>query len=372
MYSPKNLISVLSLVLMLAFTAPVFSMPATGETVTQRNTVDDDYYAAGNTVDINTVISGDVVVAGGDVFIGHDIEGDAMVAGGSVNLRGNIQDDVRTAGGDITVDANIGDDLIASGGRINVSTGSTIGGDAWLAGGDVRVAGTVNKDLIIGAGSIRLSGTVHGDVRLEGGDIQILEGAIINGNLHYRSPHEATIHAAAKIAGTVTYEQVEWDHSRKGTGIFFVITMIVASFALYKLFPGFTMSAVAKISSDPLKILGAGFLGLIIVPVTAALLMAIVLGIWIGLSIVALYLVALVIGFLVSCFFVGDWVARRFDKDVSTTGRRFVSVALAILVLGLLKSIPLIGGLLILALLLSGLGAVILQLKDNYSQFGNT
>ena len=361
----------LSLVLMLAFTDPGFSMPATGETVTQRDTVGDDYYAAGNTVDINTVISGDVVVAGGDVFIGHDIEGDAMVAGGSVNLRGSIQDDVRTAGGDITVAANIGDDLIASGCRINVSTVSTIGGDAWLAGGDVRVAGTVNKDLVIAAGSIRLSGTVHGDVRLEGGDIQILEGAIINGNLHYRSPHEASIHSAAKIAGKVTYEQVEWDHSHKGTGIFFVITMIVASFSLYKLFPGFTMSAVAKISSDPLKSIGAGFLVLIIAPVTAALLMAIVLGIWVGLSIMALYLVALAVGFLVACFFVGDWAARRFDKDVSTTGRRFVSVALAILVLGFLKYIPLIGGLLIFALLLSGLGAVILQLKENYYQFDN-
>ena len=364
----KNLISAF-FVLMLAFPLPGLSMPETGETVTQRDTVDDDYYAAGNTVDIDTVISGDVVVAGGDLFIGHNINGDAMLVGGSLHLRGDIQDDVRAAGGDITVDANIGDDLIASGGRINVSTGSTIGGDAWLAGGDVRVAGTVNKDLLIGAGSILLSGTVHGDVRLEGGEIQILESAIINGDLHYRSPHEANIHSAAKIAGNVSYEQVEWDHSHTGSGIFFVITMIAASFALYKLFPDFTMLSAGKISSDPLKTLGAGFLVLIIAPVTAALLMTIVLGVWIGLSIMALYLVALIVGFLVSCFFVGDWAARRFDKDVSTTGRRFVSVSLAIVVLGLLKCIPLIGGLLMFALLLSGLGAVILQLKDNYSQF---
>jgi cytoskeletal protein CcmA (bactofilin family) len=322
-------------------------------------------------VDINTVISGDVVVAGGDLFIGHSIEGDAIVAGGSVHLHGEIQDDVRTAGGDISVDANIGDDLIAAGGRINVSTASTIGGGAWLAGGDVRVAGTVNKDLIIAAGSIRLSGTVHGDVMIEGGEIEILDGAIINGKLHYRGPNEANIHSAARIDGQVTYEQVEWEHAHKGSGIFFVITMIVASFVLYKLFPGFTMLAAGKISIDPLKSLGAGFLVLFIAPVTAALLMTIVLGIWIGLSIMALYLVALIVGFLVSCFFVGDWAAQRFDKDVSTTGRRFVSVALTILVLGLLKYIPLIGGLLIFALLLSGLGAVVLQLKEEYSQSGN-
>jgi cytoskeletal protein CcmA (bactofilin family) len=371
MNKQKNIITNLSFVLLFLFPLLSISMPESGETVTRLGTVNDDYYAAGGTVDINADISGDVVIAGGELFIGHHIKGDVIAAGGSVHLRGEIQDDVRIAGGDISIDANIGDDLIASGGRINLSTGSTIGGEAWLAGGDVRVAGTVNKDLVITAGSIRLSGTVHGDVRLEGGDIQILEGAIIDGDLDYKSPNEANIHSAAKITGNVIYQQVEWDHSPRGAGIFFIITMIVASFALYKLLPGFTMSSVGRISAEPLKSIGAGFLVLIIAPVIAAILMAIILGIWIGLSIMALYLLALLTGFLVSCFFAGDWAARRLNKDVTTTGRRFISVALAILVLGLLKNIPVLGGLLIFALLLAGLGAVILQLKEIYSQAGN-
>ena len=254
---------------------------------------------------------------------------------------------------------------------INVSSASSVGGEAWLAGGDVNVAGTVNKDLIIGAGSVRLSGFVHGDVTIEAGEVHILEGAFIDGDLHYRSPQEASIHPSAKISGKITYEQVEWDQSHRGAGIFFVITMIVASFALYKLFPGFTLHAIGRISNDPLKSLGAGFLVMIITPLTAALLIAIVVGIWIGLSIMAIYLVALIVGFLVSCFFVGDWAARRFDKDVSTNGRRFISVALAILLIGIISNIPLLGGLLIFVLLLSGLGAVVMQLKDAYSQSGD-
>ena len=278
------------LMLILFLPAVGISMPKSGEMVTQREDVNDDFYAAGGTVDINAMIVGDIVVAGGELFIGHHIKGDVIAAGGSVNLKGDIQDDVRVAGGDVQIDANIGDDLIAGGGRINVSAGSTIGGEAWLAGGDVLVAGTVGKDLVIGAGSIRLSGTVHGDVRLEGGEIQILEGAIINGDLFYKSPNEASIHSAAKIAGNVTFEQVEWDRPHRGVGIFFVITMVVASVVLFKLFPGFTMSAVSRISAAPLKSLGAGFLALIIVPIDAVLLIIIILGVWIGLIFFALYL----------------------------------------------------------------------------------
>jgi cytoskeletal protein CcmA (bactofilin family) len=370
MYKQKNIIKILSLALILLFPSTGFSMLASGETVTQRDTVDDDFYAAGGTVDINAIITGDVVVAGGDLFIGHDIEGDAIVAGGSVKLRGEIKDDVRTAGGEINVDANIGDDLIASGGRIYVSADSTIGGEAWLAGGDVHVAGTVDKDLLIGAGSIRLSGIVHGDVTLQGGKIEILEGAVINGDLHYKSPQQATIHDSAKIAGTISYEHVEWDQAHGGGGIFFVLTMIVASIVLFKLFPGFTIAAVDRISADPLKSLGAGFLVLIIAPVLAAILIAVVLGIWVGLSILALYSVALITGYLVACFFVGDWAARRFDKDVSTTRRRLFSVSIAIIILGLIQLIPFLGGLLVFALMLSGLGAAVLQIKDMYSQSG--
>ena len=85
----------------------------------------------------------------------------------------------------------------------------------------------------------------------------------------------------------------------------------------------------------------------------------------------ALYLVALILSFLVSCFYLGDWAARRLNKDISTTRGRLFSVSLAILVVGLFRLIPVIGGLLIFILLLLGLGAVILQLKEIYRQSGN-
>ena len=362
------MIKALLIIFTLTFSLPGFAMPQSGETVTQRGIVNDDLYAAGGTVDIDAVVSGDVVAAGGDLFISNHIKGDVNVAGGSVHIRGDIQDDVRTAGGDIAVDANIADDLIAGGGKINVSAASTIGGEAWLAGGDVHVAGTINKNLLIAAGNVRLSGIVHGDVMIEGGEIQILEGAIIDGDLHYKSPNQANIHSTATIAGKVTYEQAEWGDSHSETGVFFVITMVVASIVLFKLFPGFTLSAVGRISSDPLKSLGAGLLALIVIPVVAVLLMSIVLGVWVGLSLLAIYFVALLSGFLVACFFVGERGAKFLNKDVGTNRRRLLFTTIAIIALGLIKFIPVIGGLLLFALLLLGFGAVIMQLKDIFSQ----
>ena len=367
-----TIVKVLTLGLLLVFSFPSFAITDTGETVTQRGTVDDDYYAAGSRVDVDADIAGDLVVAGGDLFIGNRVQADVMAAGGTINLRGEVVDDVRAAGGEITIDAKIGDDLIAAGGDVRVTSGTTVGGEAWLAGGDVFIGGTINNDLMAGAGNIQLAGTIHGDVTLQGEEIHILNNTLIDGNLHYKSPHEATIDPDAKIIGTITYEETEWDHGGRDVGIFFAVTMLVASIVLFLLFPGFTVSAARRIASYPWQSLGVGFLLLVVTPLIAVILVSIVLGVWIGLSMMALYFIALLLGFLVSCFFLGDWGARLLGKELSTTGGRILSVALVIILLGLIQLVPVVGGLLIFILLLFGLGAAMWQVHNAYHQSAGT
>jgi cytoskeletal protein CcmA (bactofilin family) len=355
-------------VCMLAIPMTALSMPESGEMVSKRGTIDDDFYAAGGTVDINAVVAGDVVTAGGDLYIGHHIEGDVIAAGGTVTIRGEVLDDVRTAGGDITVDSIIGDDLIASGGRIKLSPDALVSGEAWLAGGDVYIGGTVNRNLNVGAGSVSIAGVVHGDVKVESGSLKILDGALISGDVYYRGPSEASIHPGSKITGQVHYEQVDWERPHEGMGIFFALSMIVASIFLFKLFPGFTQSTTDRLSTDPLKSMGAGLVIFIMIPVIAALLMAIVVGIWVGLSIMALYLVALITGLLMAFFALSDWSAGRFNIDVSSTKRRLLVTAIVIFIIALLGNIPVIGGLIMFVLLLTGLGAETLQLRAMYKQ----
>jgi hypothetical protein len=360
-----------ALVLGLLLLSPIAAFCATesGETVTKRGTVDEDFYVAGGTVDIDAIVIGDIVAAGGDIYIGKQVQGDVMAAGGKIRISGDVFDDIRTAGGDIEIDALVGDGLVVAGGKIRISPRTFTGGDALLAGGDVSMAGTIGKDLSIMAGNIQLSGTVHGDVLLEGGEIQIHEGTVIDGSLLYKSPGEAKIHPDATITGEISHEKVERaELHRGGYGIFFSLSLIVAAIVLYLLFPGFTMSAAGRIAATPWTSLAVGLVVLIVAPVVAILLMGIVLGVWIGLSLLALYLVAMIPGLLISCFFLGDWGARRLKRDVSSTGRRLISVSLVIILLGLIQLVPMISGLLTFALLLLGLGAGVLQLRANYVQ----
>ncbi len=366
---PKGLTTFVStLILMPALALPGYSIAASdvGDTVTRRDQIDDDYYAAGGVVDIDADVAGDVIVAGGELTIGHRIEGDVIAAGGSVKIRGEIKDDTRISGGDLNIDASIGDDLAATGGFITLSPATIVGGDAWLAGGEVHMAGTIAGNLKISGGNIRLSGTVRGDVELEGGEIQILDSARIDGNLNYKSPRPAATDIKAQITGQVTHETVRWDYADSGFGLVFTITLVVASILFYLLFPHYTLASVKRIGSDPWTSLGLGFIFVVVTPMLAVIMMLIVLGLWVGLSLLALYCVALLSGFLIACFFLGERGAKLFKQDIAARGRRLIAVIVAIFVLGLVQMIPLIGGMVLFLLLLFGLGAGLIQLRYVY------
>ena len=357
-----------ALALALALLAPALAQADTGsgESVSKRGQLDDDFYVAAGNVDIDAEVNGDVIAAGGELMIGRRIDGDVIAAGGRLRIHGEVYDDVRIAGGDLDVDARIGDDLVAAGGAIVLSPQTRVGGNAWLSGGDVYVAGTIVGDLKVAAGRIRLSGTVQGDVELESGEIEILDDAVILGKLTYSSPREADTHEGARIEGSVDYEAADWDYEDRGFGLFFSITLIVAGIMLHLLFPHYTRASSRRIATDPWSSLGLGFVFVVMIPLAAILLMLIVLGLWVGLTLLALYCVALLTGFLIACFFLGERGAMLFKQDVSATGRRLISLAAAIFVLGLVQTIPLLGGLILFLLLLLGLGAGVMQLRYVY------
>lgn len=353
--------------LLLAFALNADRVAAdSGDSVTWQGQYDDDLYTAAGTIFIDAEVEGDVIAAGGEVMIGHRISGDVIAAGGRLKIRGEVADDVRIAGGDLDIDARIGDDLAASGGVILLSAQSSVGGNAWLAGGEIHMAGTVGGDLVIAGGNIRLSGTVHGDVEIDGGEIEILDSAIIMGDLTYASPEAAESTGSARIEGDIEHESVDWSYHDRGYGLFFSVTLVLAGILLFLIFPKYTVASARRISSDPWSSLGLGFVFLVVTPPVAFMLMLIILGLWIGLALMAVYCVALLIGFLIACFFLGERGARLFKQDVGSTGRRLISLAAVVFLLGLVQTLPLLGGLVLFLLLLFGLGAAIMQLRYVY------
>jgi len=362
----------LLVVLLCTVMPPLFAQEA-GEAVRIQGAIDEDVYAAGGTVDILATVEGDVVAAGGHVAVGEHVNGDVMAAGGVVSVNADVADDVRLAGGNVTISGTIGDDAVAAGGNVTLTVGSAVNGRAWFAGGRIDVAGTVGKELRATGRQIVLSGQVKGDVTLAGDVISILDSAIVDGDLVYHSPRAAEIASGAQIRGTVRYEPVEQPTgaiiaAAAGAGIVGLLSLIVTGSALYLLFPRFIGTAMSTIRAEPWKCLGLGLAVLAATPVVISVLLFTVIGWLPALVIGALYLILLLAGFLTGVFYAGDIGRRALKRGEATRLGQLWSFAVALIVVTLLGFVPLLGTLLLFALVLAGVGSVKLGLYRVYVQ----
>src|SRR3990172_11860321 len=198
-----------------------------------------------------------------------------------------------------------------------------------------------------------VAGAMQGDVELVAQEIEVLPTARIKGSLTYWRRRDAKIDRRAKIQGRVTHNLPELPRwlARTGTALvtvsrlLFMAGLIVTGIALYLLFPDFTVLASHTIGSDPIKSLGIGLLLVVAMPAIAILTMLTILGIPLGLILFVFYFAALLVGFLVTAFFLGDVGARAFlRRGRPSRTVRVLCLILALAVLALANQLPIAGG----------------------------
>ena len=362
---------VLLFALLLLIPSTALQAQEIGESVSRRGTVNEDIYLAGGNVNVAAEVDGDVVAAGGNVTIGDDIKGDALLAGGNLTIRGKLHDDVRAAGGSVTLDAEVGDDALLAGGNVTLTPSTRVGGRAWLAGGQLSIAGRIGKELKAAGGHIAIAGEVMGDATLMGENIEIRPEAVIHGNLRYISPKPAVIDKAAKIEGTVTHlpsPEHERGIAHAGASIGFLVSLMVTGVVLLLLLPRFAAAATERIAQAPWKSLGLGLALLTATPLVIVLLFASFIGVWLGLILLASYLVALLGGFLVGALCTGQTGFKLLRKQTEITrGWRVAVLVITLVVVGVLGLVPGLGGLVIFGMLLFGLGGLAWQIYRGFS-----
>jgi hypothetical protein len=110
-----------------------------------------------------------------------------------------------------------------------------------------------------------------------------------------------------------------------------------------------------------------GFLILVATPVLVLLLTVSLVGIPLGLLLLCLYLVILPLGYLASAVAIGDWLLPRIRKGAAiATGHRILMLLGVLLALFAVTRLPIIGGVVGLLVLLTGMGALLLAAVGRY------
>ena len=354
----------LLILLALTASASAWASVRSGERVVlgRDDTVTEDLYLAGGEVTVLGDIDGDLVVAGGQVQVEGRVTGDVLAVGGQVTLSGPVGGSIRAAGGDVTVKSTVAHDAVLVGGQLSVPAGAVVGRDLMVAGGRVDASGAVGRDVHGRAGEFTVGGPVSGDVFAQSETLRLAQNARVGGRLVYASINELIRDPGASVAGAIEHQEarlnaamrrlplaVRWGRSFVG---------LLALGLLWRfLTPRWTERTEAALVADPWRSLATGlgaWFGGILATIALFVIGGILGGWWLGLFLLALLALGAVLSFPLLGTWLGRLVLALFGKR---DGAGWWALVLGLLLLTLVVRIPVVGGFVMLAVLLFGLGA---------------
>ena len=383
------LLATLATLATLAVAGPVAAVDfrsATTVWVAQDETIDDDLYNGAATVSRAGTVTGDATIAAGTVTVSGTVDGSLNVSGGSVDVLGDVAGAVRVSGGTVRIQGTVGRDLVIFGGTATIEPDAEVTGDVAGATGTLTVAGTVGGDIVAGGGTIRITGDVSGSVDVRVGELVIESGAAVGGDVRYRSNRDAQIADDAEIGGTVERTPAE-----EGEGgpidviadnpvvsyLGLLLGMLILGYGLLAIRPRVVLGSAEALRTAALPALGIGCLAFIgqFVVLTILVALGIALGLLAGAIGGAFAVAALVVALLIvlliilSAIPVAMWIGGLVIRGERSPYLAYL-VGAAILCLVILVSgfIVVVGGLVVLAIWLLGLGAFTLYLWRTRSE----
>ncbi|MCK5022005.1 MAG: polymer-forming cytoskeletal protein [Candidatus Pacebacteria bacterium] len=374
----RNIKSFLIPILAIMVLIPMLSFGAfmkVGESVSIRkgDDIKDNLYVAGGNVSINSIIFGDLLTAGGNVLITENVSDDMAVVGGAVKILGNSGGDMRVVGGDILIAGNVAGELIVTGGSVVVSSDVMVGDDLIIAGGQIAIDGDVMGDAQIAGGIITINGHIKGDVKIKIDEKLIIgDGAIIDGNLEYsaKSSEVLKMSEGAVITGETIFKEIgiagiEMEGIKNfifaiiGVFVLFkLLAFILTAFLFVWLFKRFSNSVLQSVVKNPFKMLGKGFVALIIIPAASILLFITLFGIPLGIMTIFTYILLLFVACMYSGIITGAWLSKimhKSDRAVIT----YKNIIGGFVLLVAIRFIPFIGWILGLFIFLVTLGSLV-------------
>ncbi|PSP75669.1 cell shape determination protein CcmA [Halobacteriales archaeon QS_1_68_20] len=286
-----------------------------------------------------------LTAAGGTVLVRGTVDGDLRVAAGNVLVTGTVTGDLDGAVGDLTIDGRVGGDVSVAAGNVVVREGAQIGGGLRASAGVVVVDGAVDGSVEVDADTLRLG-----------------SAARIGGDLRYDAQLQQA--AGAQVAGEV--RQVDGltvvpftDEAFPGLlfAVYWFLVNLALGAVLLVVFPRFSRTVADWAEAQPLRAGGVGLLWLFAVPVFLSILAVTVVGIPLALLGFVLYLLSFWVGSIYGRYAVGAWLTATFDGS-----NRWVDLLVGFVVVFVAARIPVLGGLVEVAVFLLGLGAMVTTL----------
>jgi len=331
--------------------------------------------AAGARVSILGNALEDVWVAGGEVELDISAQGDLWAAGGRVDMRGSIGQDAWIAGASIEIDGTVGQDLNAAGATVIVDEEASVGGETHIVGAFVDFRGRADGELTITADELVVSGSVSGPVTLQGRLVRIGDRARIAGDVTVRMVGSPSVAPGAQIGGRLTVGLPQpplspgrdWSLYGMISLAFAASAFMIGAMVMF-LAPLLLVTAMGTVGNRPGLAFVNGLVAAIGGPLIAIVLIVIVVTAPLGVFLLlALPLLALTGYGIIAAVIGGRLLPVAGDKR--RTVRRLIGLAIGIVLVAAVGLLPYVGIPVLLALVVLGVGAMLLALAEHLFGF---
>jgi hypothetical protein len=323
--------------------------------------VEGDYYVSaglfGKTVMSGTVAE-DMYAMGASVIVNGEVGSDLSIFSGTSQLHASVTDDVRILAGEVTIAEDIGGDVFVIASSLSVLSTANISGDVFFFGGVLSIEGDVSGSVHGKAQSVEINGHVMGDVDLVASSGLIFgDTAVIDGSVRYTSLVPLSRSQGTEIVGDIQKaEFVATDTRQQMREILVPIFMVLfATLSVYLLAKREIELVVTSVENFFVRNFLIGCAVLLLGPLVAIILMATVLGLFVGVIVIAIVLLLYVLGLVLLSAVLGAFVVKLFTKNATVT---LISILVGSIVLQLFLFIPVVGPLLLFVLYALTVGAL--------------
>ena len=246
------------------------------------------------------------------------------------------------------------DDQIVLTGRLVVPEGETVQ-TAMIFSGEAVIDGTVSDWLVVFNGRTEITGTVGEDVIVFNGEVLLRSGARVGGDVV--SLEEPQIEEGATVAGNVSDLATRWNFyditfgGRLAWWLASTVSTLVLGLVLLLLAPRLDPASVRAIRDRLGPTIGFGLLVFVLLPIIAALLLATIVGVPLGLSLLFALGLVYLIGYVVGTLALGRLVVKEPTS-------RYVAFLVGWAALRVIALVPFLGGIAWLVVTVLGLGTL--------------
>jgi len=354
--------------------APALEIRTRDESVTVAadETVGDSLVVASHRTYVDGVVDGDLAAFTERLSIRGEVRGDVYAFAKEVEIAGRVTGSVHAFGERLDLGGRIDGDLLAAGETAVIPRSGRVERDATLFAQDVLVDGEVGRNLFAGGERLELRGSVGGGAELRGEDAELFGGARVERDLVVRleDPERLRIADDALVGGEVRRLEPEHPLREKrnrflrmafyGRLAVFLVAGFLVGLGLFWLVPGLLRQRVETAPAF-FRALGQGLVAVVVTPVLLVALFVTVVGIPVALIGLWVYLTALFLSVIVVASLTGRSLLRR---DPRRPGGFGVVLLVGLAVTLVAMSLPWVGGLVAVIVVLTGTGLLVEGARD--------